>query len=262
MKKKVLALSAVAAFATTSFATDDGVAAQLAALKAQLSKLEAQVTKNQKTITKNKKNITGNKILANNDNIKWDIDFRTALDSISYKHASGAKSSNPDLLTNRLWLGMGYAPDDNNLFKGKLSYNKAYGDTANHSQSNSAMGVGFANFDWITNENALDNELNVKEAYWLYMNDTLLGNEVPWTFSLGRRPSTDGLGINLREGMADNSPLSHTVNVEFDGGSSKFNLDQVTGVDGMWFKLCAGRGLTNATPRFNMDIPGADYAED
>ncbi|MEA3290478.1 MAG: DUF3373 family protein, partial [Campylobacterota bacterium] len=41
-----------------------------------------------------------------------------------------------------------------------------------------------------------------------------------------------------------------------------FNLDQVTGVDGMWFKLCAGRGLTNATPRFNMDIPGADYAED
>jgi hypothetical protein len=92
------------------------------------------------------------------------------------------------------------------------------------------------------------------------MNDTFLGTEVPWTVSVGRRPSTDGLGINMREGMKDNSPLSHTVNVEFDGLSSKFNLDKVTGVEGMWWKLCTGRGLTNATPRFQFD--GSDYATD
>jgi hypothetical protein len=30
----------------------------------------------------------------------------------------------------------------------------------------------------------------------------------------------------------------------------------------MSWKLCTGRGMTNATPRFNMDIPGADYAAD
>jgi hypothetical protein len=153
---------------------------------------------------------------------------------------------------------MGYAPDANNLFKGKLSYYKAYGDTANHAQSNT--NPGYANFDWVINENATDNTLKVKEAYWLYMNDTFLDTKVPWTISIGRRPSTDGLGINMREGMKDNSPLSHTVNVEFDGMSAKFNLDKVTGVEGMWWKLCTGRGLTNAKSRFQQD--GADYATD
>lgn len=268
MKKNILALSAAAALATSSCASDD-IKLQLELLKNQMKQLEEKMMANenavkkvQKTVKSNKKKIIKNKILANNDNIKWDIDFRTALDSISYKHASGKKSKNSGLLTNRLWLGMGYAPDDNNLFKGKLSYNKAYGDTANHGQSNSAMGVGYANFDWVTNENAVDNTVKVKEAYWLYMNDTFLETEVPWTISIGRRPSTDGLGINMREGMKDNSPLSHTVNVEFDGMSAKFNLDQVTGVEGMWWKLCTGRGLTNALPRFNMTTPGADYAKD
>ncbi|MCK9336287.1 MAG: DUF3373 domain-containing protein [Arcobacteraceae bacterium] len=265
MKKTVLSVCVAAALATSSYA-DGGVNAevlsQLEALKAQIAALEAKLAQNSSEIEKvdkklerTNKNVTDVKIMANNDNIKWDVDFRTSFDAIHYKHASGAKSSNPDLLTNRLWLGMGFAPDENNLFKGKLSYNKAYGDTANHSQSNT--NPGYANFDWVTNENATDNTIKVKEAYWLYMNDTFVGNDVPWTISIGRRPSTDGLGINTREGMKDNSPLAHTVNVEFDGMSAKFDLDKVTGVDGMWWKLCTGRGLTNATPRF-----GGDYAID
>ncbi len=265
MKKGIIVLSTIAALSTTTFASDD-VKLQLELLKNQIKQLEAKMLANekavqkvQKVVKKNKKNITKNKILANNDNIKWDIDFRTAFDNIHYKHASGAKSSNPDLLTNRLWLGMGYAPDENNLFKGKLSYYKAYGDTANHSQSNtSTSSTNYNNFDWVTNENANDNTLKVKEAYWLYMNDTFIGTDVPWTISVGRRPSTDGLGINLREGMKDNSPLSHTVNVEFDGLSAKFTLDKLTGVEGMWWKLCTGRGLTNAKPRFQQN--GTDYA--
>ncbi|MBD3840962.1 MAG: DUF3373 family protein, partial [Campylobacterales bacterium] len=255
--KKIIALSVAATLATTLYASDD-LKMQIEMLKAQIEKLEKQVEKNNKSIKKNKENVNAVKILANNDNIKWDVDFRTAYDNIQYKHASGAVSKNPDLLTNRLWLGMGYAPDANNIFKGKLSYFKAYGDSANHSQANT--NPGYANFDWVTNENANDNTIKVKEAYWLYMNDTFLGSDVAWTASVGRRPSTDGLGINLREGMKDNSPLSHTVNVEFDGASFKFNLDKVTGVPGMWWKACLGRGLTNAKPRFSMS--GTDYAKD
>ncbi len=264
MKKSIIALSAIAALSTASFASDD-VKLQLELLKNQIKQLEAKMDANEKavqkvekTVVRNKKNITANKILANNDNIKWDIDFRTAIDSLDYKHANGTKSKNSALMTNRLWLGMGYAPDANNLFKGKLSYYKAFGDTANHSQSNTQP--GYADFDWVTNENATDNTVKVKEAYWLYMNDTFFDTQVPWTISVGRRPSTDGLGINMREGMKDNSPLSHTVNVEFDGLSSKFNLDKVTGVEGMWWKLCTGRGLTNATQRFQMD--GSSYVDD
>ena len=250
--RKLVTLSAIAALSTAAFASAD--------LEAKIAELEKKITKLEKKQDKNKKNIIELKQHDGQDDIKWDVDFRTAMDSIHYKHASGAESSNPDLLTNRLQLGMGFQPNDNTIFKGKLAYMKAYGDSANHSQANTQP--GYANFDWVTNENANDNTVKVKEAYWLYMNDTFLGTQVPWTFSIGRRPSTDGLGINMREGMKDNSPLSHTVNVEFDGLSSKFNLDKVTGVNGMWWKLCTGRGLTNAKQRFSPDGTGTDYAAD
>ena len=272
MKKNIIALSAVAALVTTSFASTD-LETRLNEMEKKISMLEKKLTDanqklNNKLTQENKKltkkitkvNKKINKVKAHDakDNIKWDVDFRTSLDSIHYKHADGTKSSNPDLLTNRLWLGMAFAPSDNVLFKGKLSYLKTYGDTANHNQSNT--NPGYADFDWVTNENVTDNTLKVKEAYWLYKNDTFFNAEVPWTVSVGRRPSTDGLGINLREGMKDNSPLSHTVNVEFDGLSSKFNIDKLTGIEGMWWKLCTGRGLTNAKPRFSNN--GADYASD
>jgi len=248
MKKNIIALSAIAAMVTTSYANTE--------IENRLSQMEKKISKLEKKLKKANKKLNQVKAHDAKDNIKWNVDFRTAMDSIHYKHASGKTSSNPDLLTNRLWLGMAFAPSDNVLFKGKLSYFKAYGDTANHSQSNT--NPGYANFDWVTNENATDNTLKVKEAYWLYKNDTFFDTDVAWTFSVGRRPSTDGLGINMREGMKDNSPLSHTVNVEFDGLSSKFNLDRLTGVEGMWWKLCTGRGLTNAEPRFQQD--GSSYA--
>lgn len=234
--RKFIALSAIAALTTGAFAAED-LSAKIADLESQLKALNAKV----------------NEVKAHdaNDNIKWDVNFRTSMDNIQYKMADGSNASNPDLLTNRLWLNMGYAVDQNNVFKGTLSYNKAYGDSVDHSQSNT--NPGFANFDWVTNENANGNELKVKEAYWLYMNDTFLGTEHPWTASFGRRPSTDGLGINLRENSEAKSPLAHTVNVEFDGASFKF--DNLLPTPGDSFKICLGRGLTNATQRFNFFAP-------
>jgi hypothetical protein len=289
-KSAVIVLSAITAMSVNSFATvtNEEMLKQIKSLKAQIEALEnklsttqsetkknrvslesmmhndsssvsdARFKKLEKKVAKNYDKINKVKTHDANDNIKWDIDFRTEFDNLQYKFTDGTKKKNNALLTNRLWLGMGYAPNEHTFFKGKLSYNKAYGDSANHSQANT--NPGYANFDWVTNENANDNTVKVKEAYWLYKNDTLFGAEVPWTFSLGRRPSTDGLGINLRENMNPNSPLSHIVNVEFDGLSSKFTLEKLTGVPGMWWKLCAGRGLTNASPRFSSD--GADYAKD
>ncbi|MDX9744660.1 MAG: DUF3373 family protein [Arcobacteraceae bacterium] len=250
--KRLITLSAFAALTTSSLLGAD--------VDAKISEMEAKITALEEKLAQTSKTLTEVKAHDATDNIKFGVDFRTAIDSIHYTHASGAETSNPDLLTNRLWLNMGYSPDENTMFKGKLSYLKAYGDSANHSQANVASGAGYSNFDWVTNENATDNTLKVKEAYWLYMNDTFMGNQVPWTISIGRRPSTDGLGINMREAQKENSPLSHTVNVEFDGLSAKFDLDKITGVKGMWWKLCTGRGLTNATPRF--DMQGNDYAAD
>lgn len=292
MKKSIIALSAIAALSTSSFAakvTHTDMMGQIEALKAQLSALEGKLNSTQSTSSANKVSLenmmnSGSsgisdarfkklekkvskigkkanlaKAKSAGDNLKWNVDLRTQIDNIQYKHADGSKSKNNALMTNRLHLGMKYAADENSIFYGTLSYLKAFGDSANHSQANT--NPGYANFDWVTNENALDNSLKVKEAYWLYRNDSFFGNEdVAWTASVGRRPSTDGLGINVRADQNRKSALSHTVNVEFDGASARFELDKITGVEGMWLKFCAGRGLTNAKARFQMD--GTDYSED
>jgi hypothetical protein len=284
MKKGLIALSCVAAFATTSFSNDANTEMykQIQALKAQIEALEKKVAAQEAAQTQKveqptvkvvdekrieniekkldtvSKTATAAKIQSGNDNLKWDVDFRTQVDNIQYKLADGTKAKNNALLTNRLWLGAGYKADDNSSFHGKLSYNKAFGDTANHSQSNT--NPGYADFDWVTNENATDNTLKVKEAYWLYTQEKLFGSNIPWAASVGRRPSTDGLPINIRNDQKENSPLSHVVDVEFDGFSIKLDTEELTGLQGSWFKICGGRGLTNAKPRF--DMSGTSYAED
>jgi hypothetical protein len=255
---------------------------QIQALKAQVEALEKKMAEQQKAQTQKvepvqtpvvdekriekiekkldsvSKTATAAKVQSAGDNLKWDVDFRTQVDNIQYKLADGSKAENDALLTNRLWLGAKYKADDNSSFHGKLSYNKAFGDTANHSQSNT--NPGYADFDWVTNENATDNTVKVKEAYWLYSKERLFSADVPWTVSVGRRPSTDGLPINIRNDQQPNSPLSHVVDVEFDGFSVKFDTQSLTGLTGSWFKICGGRGLTNAKPRF--DFSGTSYAED
>ena len=273
-------LSAIAAFSVTSFASDMNkeMLNQIQALKVQIEALEKKVAEQeaqkpvvQQTVVDEKriekiekkldtvsKTATSAKIQSGNDNLKWDVDFRTQVDNIQYKRNGMSDAKNNALMTNRLWLGMGYKADDNSSFHGKLSYNKAFGDTADHDQSNT--NPGYADFDWVTNENATDNTIKLKEAYWLYTNNTFFGTDVPWTASVGRRPSTDGLPINLRNDQKENSPLSHVVDVEFDGFSFRFDTEMATGFRGSWFKICAGRGLSNATPRF--DFTGDAYAED
>ena len=156
MKKTVILLSTIASFAINTFAQDStNLANELDLLKKKITKLEKKLKKVEKKATKAKAQSAG-------DNLKWNVDFRTQIDNIQYKHASGKKSKNNALMTNRLWLGMKYKADTNSTFYGTLSYLKAYGDSANHSQANT--NPGYSNFDWITNENANGNELKVKEA--------------------------------------------------------------------------------------------------
>lgn len=233
--KRVLVVSAVAASAL--FAND----AEIEALKKEIAALKAQISDVRQ--------------MAAQDNLKFGVDFRTSVDNIRYKMANGSTSKNPDLMANRLWLNMKYQPQSNISFFGQLAYNKAYGDSIDHNQTNTQPGYG--NFDWVTSENLGDNTLKVRQAYFLYTGD--MGN-VSYTASFGRRPSTGGAPNHLREDDKAQSPLGHAIDVEFDGASFQFNLNKVTGVNGMYAKLCLGRGLTNAKQRFSMD--GQDYAQD
>ena len=159
-------------------------------------------------------------------------------------------------MTNRLLLNMAFAPTSDLIFKGSLSFNKAFGaNTPNPNTGYPQRGFAYDTFDWVVNENLIDNNLRVKEAYWLYMGDSFLGNEdISWTASIGRRPSTDGFLTNLRESNSKyKSPLGHIINVEFDGASFRFGIDKLTNAPGMYVKACLGRGLTNARSRFNTD---------
>ena len=182
----------------------------------------------------------------NGSHLKFGVDYRFALDNLQYEMADGSKQGNDAFMTNRLWINMNWKATDNLSFSGQLAYNKAFGARSG-SVGNSSP---FEAFDWITNENAYDDVVRVRSAYFLYKNDTFLGTDIPWTFSVGRRPSTNGHLINLREDDGAASPMGHTINVEFDGLSSKFSLEDVIGVEGMYIKLCAGRGGTNANPKF------------
>jgi len=189
----------------------------------------------------------------NGSHLKLRVDYRFALDNMQYEMADGSKKSNDAFMTNRLWINMSWKATDNLSFSGQLAYNKAFGE-----RRYSGTGYNFETFDWVTNENAYDDRLRIRSAYFLYKNDTFMGTNVPWTFSIGRRPSTNGHLINLRDDDGASSPMGHAINVEFDGMSSKFALEDVVGVDGMYIKFCAGRGLTNASQKFSP----APYATD
>ncbi len=238
--KKMITMSLVAAATTFAFgSTADDIAdlqKQIDQLKAKTGKINAQSA---------------------NDNIKWGVDLRTGIDNINYDMADGSSKGNDSLMSMRLWLNMAYAPDSHNIFKGRLSMNKAFGADFGDMNSNRAFSMGTM-FDWTGNSALADSHLKVSEAYWLYLGDNLFGADIPWSFSLGRRPSTSGFLGNLREDDPASSPLAHVINVEFDGLSSKLDLSNITGVPGMSFKVCMGRGSTNATPMFADSTP---YAE-
>lgn len=215
----------------------------------------------QETISELNRNTSGN-------HLKLGVDYRFALDNLQYTMANGDEAKNDALMTNRLWINMDWMATKNLSFTGQLAYNKAFG-------ARSGWGgnmVGMEEYDWITNENPYDDKIRVRSAYFLYRNDTFLGAEIPWTFSVGRRPSTNGHLVNLRDDDKAASPMGHTINVEFDGLSAKFGLENIIGVRGMYVKLCAGRGGTNAGAKFfavdpstmaiNMNAPYAANEDD
>ncbi|MEA3369724.1 MAG: DUF3373 family protein [Campylobacterota bacterium] len=246
--KKIIALSTAAFLTTATYANTE--------MQAQIDELTAKIAKMEKKQKSNTKNISKVNKLANKDNIKFDVDFRTSYDNISYETAGGNKETNSGLFSNRLWLGMGYAPTSTMLFKGQLSVNKAFGASGFTATGMPQRGFGFDSFDWIVNETLTDNSIKLREAYWLWM-PTIGGFQTTW--SVGRRPATNGFLGNLREDDKNaKSPLAHVINMEFDGASASIGLDDY--VPGMNFKICIGRGLTNAQGWANNT--GMNYIED
>ena len=189
------------------------------------------------------------------NHLKFGVDYRFAVDNLQYKMADGSEADNEAFMTNRFWLNMDWSATENLSFRGQLAYNKAFGERTGASNPTNSS---FESFDWIANENAYDDSVRIRSVYFLYRNHTFIGTEVPWTFSVGRRPSSNGHLVNFRDDDQPSSPMGHTINVEFDGMSSKFSFDNL--VEGMYIKFCAGRGMSNASPKFS-PTPYAEVPE-
>ncbi len=184
--------------------------------------------------------------------LKFKVDYRFAVENMSYEMADGSKEKNNAFMTNRLWIDMGYKATNNLSFKGQLAYNKAFGQRSGASLPATSSLEGF---DWVANENSYDDTIRVRSAYFLWQEEEFFGLDIPWTFSIGRRPSTNGHLISLRDDDHANSPVGHAINVEFDGLSSKFTFNKDWGTS---IKFCMGRGMSNAQPR----LAGTPHASD
>jgi len=267
--KKFIAPLLVGAALTSAFAADD-LAKEVAALKAQMAELKNAQTK--MNIDALRQQVSEIKAHDAGDNIKWTVDFRTAYDIVDYKMSqgygatslinladptggmgmfgptsvAGSKIDN-GIWTNKLILGMAAQPADNLVFKGSLGVYKTYGQT-------SVQSGMFQDFDWYGTQKPNDSTIRLREAYFLYFGDM---GDVHYSASFGRRPSVDGFMTNLRADNADPaSPVGHNINMEFDGASFKFDLDKLTGISGMYVKLCLGRGFSDTTGSYSQSITG------
>lgn len=230
--KKIVGMSIVAVLALSSGVYAD----ENADLKKELKKLQKQMKSLQKRVATIRKD-------TNNDNVKFSIDMRSNYDKIEYDTVSGKNPSN-NILSNRFMLNMVAQPTANLVFKGSIVANKLWGHN-NYTAAN-----GFNNYDWFGTVTPDDGGLRLREANFIHFGE--LNDEVSTTFSIGRRPSLDGNPGYLREGNFNpSSPTSHNINMEFDGASLGFNIEQLTDVNGMNFKLCAGRGYSNSYGKYN-----------
>lgn len=260
--KKIVAPLLIGATISSSLAADSAATLkaleqQVEALKSQIAELKANQEKmsqsdsatTQEDVKVLKKEVAEIKAHDAGDNIKWDIDFRTAYDYLNYRmNNTGipdlAKKQHNSVWTNKLILGMSAAPFDNLVFRGSLAAYKAYG------QTNIAQSSYFQNFDWFDTNKPNDSTIRLREAYFLYMGD--MG--IPYTVSFGRRPSLDGFLANLRADQDPASPTGHNINMQFDGASFKFDFDELLSVPGAYVKLCLGRGFSETTGSYSMNM--------
>jgi len=177
------------------------------------------------------------------DNIKFTIDFRSEYNYINYdydkyvfngKDWSGTSKGNDALLSSRLFLNMKSSPVDKLTFTGQLA---AYGLWGGHS-------YGFDDTTlkgWSSSSKASDTLFRIRQAYFVYSDE--FSNGLPYSFSVGRRQSTDGFLANHREGNEEaGSPLAHITNMEVDAAMVKLDFSKY--VKGSFIKTIVGRAHT------------------
>lgn len=223
MQKRLLSIAAIASLSTLCLADEAAMQAQIDAMSKKIEKLEKKQTYTNKKLSKVNAQSA-------NDNIKFGIDFRNAVDVVDYRdNTNDTYATNPSLFSSRLYLTMGASPMKGLTFKGKLAIYSTWG---------SHLYVDDAPLkDWSASSKATDTVMRIKEAYFVYSD--AIGAQ-PISVSIGRRPATNGFLSNYRENEPQpGSPLAHITNMEVNAMMVK--LDWGRFIEGAYTKFVYGR---------------------
>ncbi len=147
-------------------------------------------------------------------------------------------TNNDYMLTQKLRVRMSSKVNENLSFTGRLVMYKTFGDTTPFHFFNGTMGS--MNMDANSAQVPTDDGLHVERAYFVYSNNI---GSVPWHFSLGRRPAAYGPGMeNHENSVLGGSPVASIIQMNFDGASLGFDLEELTGIPGLNLKFCYGQG--------------------
>ncbi len=148
-------------------------------------------------------------------------------------------ADNDFIPTTKFNLNMKAKVNKNLRFDGRLAAYKAWGDSTG--VKTNAGSLGDVTLDGNTSSIPHGDTIHLERAYFLYSNDM---GDIPVSFSLGRRPSTDGPPLEYgRNSLVAGSPLASIINWQFDGGSLSFGLEEITGIPGAAIKFCYGLGF-------------------
>jgi hypothetical protein len=243
MNKQIIGLSLIAVLSISAFAGDASTKSE----DERLSKLEKKVKSLNKKL---------NKVRAHDayDNIKFSVDFRNTYDNLEYKNNdTGETAQNNGLFTSRLLLNMKSAPTDKLSFQGQLASYSTWG--AHLTTEDPSLK------SWAGSSKPTDTIFRVRKAYFIY-SDKMADGKLPYSFSIGRRSSTDGFLGNHRENLKEaGSPLAHITNMEVDAGMIKLNTEKYLS-RGSFVKFIYGRSHSGGIDSV-YDVGGySPYAQD
>ncbi len=169
---------------------------------------------------------------------------------------------NKSLFLNRFRLNLKAQVTENIAVKARLAMYKIWG----HQTSDPVTGNGYfadritpdgAPFDGQVGHVPLNNTLYVDYAYATWSNIF----DLPVWFSVGRRPSTNGIPGNYRQNEAKSGTSgvpSFLVNYAFDGLTIGAAPD-IEFLPGFYAKLCYGKGFDGG---YESDLPGDNTPDD
>ena len=167
-------------------------------------------------------------------------------------------AKNEFLPTTKFNLNMNAKVNNSLSFSGRLAAYKAWGDSTGVKFNSGSLGD--VTLDGNTSSIPHGDAISLERAYFLYTKSLY---EVPVSFSIGRRPSTDGPPMEYQKNSLEaGSPLSTIINWQFDGASLNFGLEDVTGIPGFAVKFCYGLGFEGGWGNsYSLANTGADVED-